>query len=45
MEAEVTGANLLVLAPWLIFGAGIAVICYRLLARRGTSRRHRRDNR
>ena len=40
-----TGANLLVLAPWLVFGAGLAVICYRLLARRGASRRHRRHNR
>jgi hypothetical protein len=41
----VTAANLLVLAPWLIFGAGLAVICYRLLARRGAGHRHRRDSR
>ena len=27
-----TAADLLVLAPWLIFGAGLAAICYRLLA-------------
>jgi hypothetical protein len=39
----VTAADLLVLAPWLIFGAVLAAICYRLLARRGASRRHRRD--
>jgi hypothetical protein len=38
-------ANLLVLAPWLIFGAGLAVICYRLLSRRASSHRHRRDDR
>ena len=38
-------ANLLVLAPWLIFGAGLAVICYRLLSRRAAAHRHRRDRR
>jgi hypothetical protein len=38
-------ANLLVLAPWIIFGAGLAVICYRLLSRRSVNRRHRRDDR
>lgn len=27
MEAEVTAADLLVLAPWLIFGADLAAIC------------------
>jgi hypothetical protein len=45
MEADVTAADLLVLAPWLIFGAAVAVICYRLLTRRGASRRNRRDGR
>ena len=45
MEAEVTAADLLVLAPWLTFGAALAAICYRLLARRGASRRHRRGGR
>jgi len=45
MEAEVTRADLLVLAPWLIFGAALAAICYRLLARRRASRRHRRGGR
>ena len=45
MEADVTAADLLVLAPWLIFGAALAVICYRLLTRRGASRRNRRDGR
>ena len=39
-----TAANLLVLAPWLIFGAALAAICYRLLTHRA-SRRHRRDSR
>jgi hypothetical protein len=38
-------ANLLVLAPWIIFGAGLAVICYRLLSRRSFNRRRRRDDR
>ena len=45
MEADVTAADLLVLAPWPIFGAAVAVICYRLLTRRGASRRNRRDGR
>jgi hypothetical protein len=41
----VTAANLLVLAPWLIFGAGLAAICYRLLSRRSVSHWHRRNSR
>ena len=41
MEADVTAADLLVLAPWLIFGVALGVICYRLFARRRASRRHR----
>ena len=45
MEADVTAADLLVLAPWLIFGAAVAVICYSLLTRRGASRRNRPDGR
>jgi hypothetical protein len=44
-EAEVTVADLLVLAPWVIFGAGLAVICYRLFSRCGASHRHQRDSR
>jgi hypothetical protein len=44
-EAEVTAANLLVLAPWLIFGAGLAAICYRLMSRRSASHRHRKGSR
>jgi len=32
---RVTAAYLLVLAPWLIFGAALAAICYHLLSRRG----------
>jgi hypothetical protein len=39
----VTAANLLVLAPWLIFGAGLAAVCYRLLSRRSASHRDRRE--
>jgi len=38
----VNAADLLVLAPWLLFGAGLAVIGYRLSRRGATSRRHRR---
>jgi len=41
----VTAANLLVLAPWLIFVAGLAAVCYRLLSHRSASHRHRRDSR
>jgi len=40
----VTVADLLVLVPWVIFGAGLAVICYRLYSR-GASHRHQRDSR
>ncbi len=36
-------SDLLVLAPWLIFGAGLGAIGLRLLRPRGTARRHRRD--
>ena len=32
-------ADLLVLAPWLVFGAGLSAIGVRLLGRRGTSHR------
>ena len=42
---EVATGDLLVLAPWLIFGAGIAVIGYVLLASRGKSNSHRRHGR
>jgi len=45
LEAGVNGANLLVLAPWLIFGACIVAIGCRLLSRRGPDRRRRRDRR
>jgi len=41
----VTAADLLVLAPWLIFGACVVAIGYRLLSRRGPDRRRRRDHR
>jgi hypothetical protein len=42
LEAGVSGANLLVLAPWLIFGACVVAIGYRLLSRRSPDRRRRR---
>jgi hypothetical protein len=42
---EVATGDLLVLAPWLIFGAGIAVIGYVLLTSRGKSSRRRRHGR
>jgi hypothetical protein len=43
-------ADLLVLAPWLVFGAGLSAIGVRLLSQRGFSqrgaaRRRRRDTR
>ena len=31
-----TGDDLIVIAPWLVFGAGLMVIGYRLLTHRGT---------
>ena len=34
-----SGGDLVVLAPWIIFGACLAVICIRLLAWRRASRR------
>ena len=40
-----TVADLLVLAPWVIFGAGLAVICYRLLRRCNACHGHQRDSR
>jgi hypothetical protein len=45
LEAGVSGANLLVLAPWLIFGACVVAIGYRLLSRRGPDRRRRGPDR
>ncbi|HXZ73897.1 MAG TPA: hypothetical protein VEH31_23910 [Streptosporangiaceae bacterium] len=36
-----TVSYLLVLVPWLIFAAGLAVIGVRLLVRRSPTRRHR----
>jgi hypothetical protein len=42
---EVATGDLLVLAPWLIFGAGIAVIGYVLLSSRGKSNGRRRHGR
>jgi hypothetical protein len=37
----VTGSDLIVLAPWIIFGAGLGVICARLYVRRSRARRRR----
>jgi hypothetical protein len=34
----VSGDDLIVMAPWLVFAAGLAVIGYRLLSHRGISR-------
>jgi hypothetical protein len=41
----VTAVDLLVFGPWLIFGAGMAVIGYLLLRRHGTTRHRRRHSR
>jgi hypothetical protein len=38
-------ANWLMLTPWLIFGAVLAVICYRMLRSHTSAHRHRRDGR
>jgi hypothetical protein len=43
--ADMTAADLLVFGPWLIFGAGLAVIGYRLLKRHGRTRQRRRHTR
>ena len=40
-----TTADLLVLAPWLIFGGGLGAIGCRLLSLRGRAHRDRRDTR
>lgn len=34
-RTAVTGGVLIVLAPWLAFGAGLAALCFRLYSRRG----------
>jgi hypothetical protein len=44
-EAEVTVVDLLVFGPWLIFGAGMAVIGYRLARRHGAARQRRDHSR
>lgn len=33
-----TGDDLIVIGPWLLFGGGLAVIGYQLLSHRGTRR-------
>ncbi|MDQ2813370.1 MAG: hypothetical protein M3Z75_16255 [Actinomycetota bacterium] len=35
-----TGSDLIMMAPWIIFGAGLAVVCIRLLQSRRPSRTH-----
>jgi hypothetical protein len=40
-----TVVDVLVFGPWLIFGAGLAVIGYRLARRHGTARQHRDHSR
>jgi hypothetical protein len=42
---EVTVVDLLVFGPWLIFGAGMAVIGYRLARRHGAARQRRDHSR
>jgi hypothetical protein len=37
----VTGNDLIVLAPWIVFGAAVGAICARLLAARSRARRRR----
>jgi len=37
----VTGSDLIVLAPWIVFGAAVGAICARLLAGRFRARRRR----
>ena len=36
-----TGSDLIVLAPWVVFGAAIGVICARLYVGRSRARRRR----
>ena len=36
-----TGSDLIVLAPWIIFGAGLGAICARLYVSRSRARRRR----
>jgi hypothetical protein len=38
----VTGSDLIVLAPWIVFGAAVGAICARLIAGRSRARRRRR---
>ena len=40
-----TGSDLIVLAPWIIFGAAVGAICARLLAGRSRARRRRETRR
>ncbi len=36
-----TGSDLIVLAPWIVFGAAVGAICARLIAGRSRARRRR----
>jgi hypothetical protein len=35
-----TGSDLIVVAPWIIFAAGLSIVCIRLLRARRASGRH-----
>jgi hypothetical protein len=35
-----TGTDLIVVAPWIIFAAGLSIVCIRLLRARRASGRH-----
>jgi len=37
----VSGSDLIVLAPWIVFGAAVGAICARLIAGRSRARRRR----
>jgi hypothetical protein len=39
--AAVTGSDLIVLAPWVVFGAALGAICARLYVGRSRARRRR----
>jgi hypothetical protein len=41
MRGNVTGDDLIIAAPWLVFAAGVAVIGWRLAVGRGRRRRRR----
>jgi len=44
-EVDVTGADLIVAAPWLVFAGGVAIIGWRLAANRSRRRQQRSPRR